>query len=177
MHYFQQLQFLREGKKFHTQKSELEEIQFISPASVPSDTDNWIWKFFSKEFQTIWKFYPPTFWQFFISNTVGLRFQCYVRKLSIPNVYVEQKFDVFLLSTFVYTASIMEHNSLPRKLPVHCPTLSFAYKAPDGAASIIFVRKKSRIKKWKWSLNDRSYYAHDKTGKNELKQGKQSKLC
>ena len=92
-------------------------------------------------------------------------------------MYVEHKFDVFLLSTFVYTASIMEHNSLPGNLPVHCPTLSFAYKAPDGAASIIFVRKKSRIKKWKWSLNDRSYYAHDKTGKNELKQGKQSKLC
>ena len=91
-------------------------------------------------------------------------------------MYVEHKFDVFLLSTFVYTASIKEHNSLPGNLPVHCPTLSFAYKAPDGAASIIFVRKKSRIKKWKWSLNDRSYYAHDKTRKNKLKQGKQSKL-
>ena len=57
-------------------------------------------------------------------------------------MYVEHKFDVFLLSAFVYTASIKEHNSLPGNLPVHCPTLSFAYKAPNGAASIFFCKEK-----------------------------------
>ena len=45
-----------EYKRFHMQKSQLGEIQFISPASVPSDTDNWIGKFFFKEFKIILPF-------------------------------------------------------------------------------------------------------------------------